>query len=543
MSKYLPIIFILLATTSAHAQGTVVQGSAFEEYRKALVDQDFKGTDPYGDHGGVSTIENMQHPLPAVGMAVPLAEDENPEECPALGVCLNAEPGVRQVPISAMVPALLSSQADILQNQNVANYLRDNIDGKLPTRLITFELTEPGLAEGLAKAQQIAMNHQTNQLLSDIRTTLAANYIPGADTYVRGYFWCLQKKQAEGLSYIDAQQTCQGDRITGSPQNGQVAAISSPGLTFKTMPAHGTSSDEMTIKLSEMFFNDESNGSSDAFLEVASSFTTEFGDIEYKLESVSGASGTGPARLVGKLRVIAPIQKPEAKYQESIATLVGLFADTSKRYCEYLSELRTETGTLAIENLNSTFTTAAAGSSGITVGTLEKLSFPGFTFTAEIWNVLGEQIQDAFTKEGGAVGEVDCTQVFQGLSTTPTFEDVLKFFEKVQPNSNDKEASREVYRTVFFLSRMIALGQFIVDAMLAEKVVAHLSSAVGEGITSDIKKEAFKLVYRAAGTSDLMTALENVTEQIRIHISGTIDRKKMVGAVAKDGTGNIGAEK
>lgn len=539
MSKYLPIIIILLATNSAHAQGTVVQGSAFEEYRNALVDQDFKGTDPYGDHGGISTIENMQHPLPAVGMAVPLAEDDDPEECTALGVCLNAEPGVRQVPISAMVPALLSSQADILQNQNVANYLRDNIDGKLPTRLITFELTEPGLAEGLAKAQQIAMNHQTNQLLADIRTTLAANYIPGADTYVRGYFWCLQKKQAEGLSYIDAQQICQGDRITASANNGTPEAIGSSGLTFETMPSHGTGGDALVIKLSEMFFNDESNGSSDAFLEVANSFTTEFGDIEYKLESISGASGTGPARLVGKLKVIAPLKKPETKYQESIANIVGIFKKTSADYCAYLTSTSSTSDSLTDVNLNTTFTSATAGS-GIMAGTFEKLSFPGFSFTAEIWNVIGRQIQEAFTRTGG---KVDCSLVFTGLSDAPTFEDVLNFFSKVQTESTDKEGAREIYQTVFFLSRMIALGQFIVDAMLAEKVVAHLSSAVGEGITSDIKKEAFKLVYRAAGTSDLMSALEDVTEQIRIHITGTIARKKSIGGIAVEGTGNLGVEK
>jgi len=523
MKSKLLAALILLVPQFAFAQA----GTVFEEYRQELTAQDFESSDPYTDNSGYSTTENMDHPLEAVGLKA--AQDC---DAPGSSSCEVTNTGERLVPVSALIPSLISGQADILQNKNVADYLRQNIDGKLPTRLITFELTEPGLAEGLAKAQQIAMNHQTNMLLADIHAALTASYMPGADTYVRAYFWCLQKKMAEGFSYIDSQNFCQGDRLTNSQKNGLLPSIQSNGFAFDTLPSHTAGSPAETIKLSEMFFNDEGTATTDPnTLKIMNSFTEYFGDVSYILE-LDGSSTIGAKRKVGKFKIEEPGIKPAKRYQERIATVMGVFRDLLEEYCQFQATNSTDSAAADPANWGKSFASEISASKSF-----EGLSYPGFTFNARILKLITNQLRTAFDKGDGTL---DCSEFTSGITSNPEYKDVLTFLS--QPLGNEKIVSRELYRTIIFLSRMIALGQFLSEALIAENVVDKLSSTVGESLTSDMKREAYKLIDRAIGTDDLRTALNEVGEQLRPYLTGAISRFEAQGNRARGSAKDLSSE-
>ena len=126
--------------------------------------------------------------------------------------------------------------------------------------------------------------------------------------------------------------------------------------------------------------------------------------------------------------------------------------------------------------------------------------------------------------------EIWCGPLDPSTFPVETWEEFGGFYTQLQ-NSDF------LFKSIFHLSRLLALGAFLTEAAIAEQVVSHISSGVG--FDSRIEQQAKDLIYRAIGTTEPKASLGEVLAQLREYVVGINRRVDSFGNMAVQAGSNI----
>lgn len=429
--------------------------------------------------------------------------------------CDDLPPGERKLPLAATIPPAMGVISDIYNNKNFADLANNNLNSELVINKVASYLGDSSVAAGESDGAERALLFKMDMALDDMRKMMFANLYPSMAPFIRASFECVQKRKEEGYSDVDAKAICSGDRnnTDSSLRNGEAIAVSSDGFTFLDHPAKENTPDTtgLKINLSERLYNEEGASVAGPMQELRDSFKEFFGDVVFEIKTTS--SGTRFASFKQEINV----QKPKIRYDNYIVENMNRLTDLVHTYCTYQNA---GSGSLYQRSeFEKTFLDIIPQSD------LDKLSFPGFVFNAEGWTLVERGVEEFFKRvDSNDDYQWVCTDLPSSFGSLQDLEKFLgekaKFYQPSGPTITLQEdrSAISLYQDMFMISRGVALGKFLWDALEAEKQLDKLSAGVAEAMRDNLIKEGQKLIYSAAGTSDIAGSLMSVIDRLVIYV-------------------------
>lgn len=513
-------------------------GNEFDDYYKDIVSGDFDDSlaDPENEFSGFTITDNVQMPISTIHL-----NSKNP----CTGSCTPGSPpegqiipGQRSVPIEAMIPGTLDTQTDYMWSTDAVNMSQNNLNSPQVVWDVSMFLAESAVAQGQQNAFVKAAALNQNALLETLGVAAIGDKFEGSQPVVQSYFWCLQKKLEEGMGLPKARMFCARDK--GQKSSGAEGSVgNAAGFSFDTNPAFNASSDAPTVptrlRLTDIIFNEESlnNDNGDQLIAVRDSFRQIYGDIEFRLTDNSGkfgqeykfieASGGSATNLyqeiiVNKFNALRAVMLPACVAMNNIMS-GGTPNDSQK-----LQLKRDALVSAALETSNAE---------------LQKISIPGFAMTA---SALGElRVSYSNIYRGHFQADSESTSYCEPLDNSapgfvidfiPDENSFVNFFTTVR-----QIGGAEFFQELFQMARLLALGEWLVKASIAEQTVDFITSGVNNG--SYYETMAKDLIYRTVGSKDIRAELERVIDLLRYQFNQIYARHDQAANSAAQAGSNI----
>lgn len=490
-------------------------GNEFDLYYSDIIDGDFKDSlaDPENEFSGFTVTDNVQMPIATIHL-----NSKNPctgSTCnsPAEGKIM---PGLRGVPLEAMLPGTLDTQTDYMWSTDSVNMSQNNLNSPQVVWDVSMFLAESAVAQGQQNAFMKSAALNTNGLLETLGVAAVSEKFEGSQPAVQSYFWCIQKKLEEGMGLPKARMVCGRDK--GEKSSGAEGAVGSvPGFSFDTNPAFnfkgGTIFNSKKILLTDLIFNEESLTSDDGvqLIKVRDSFRSLYGDIEFKLLDTAGHFGQNYTYKKAT-------DSPADAYNKIIIYKFNTLRDIVLKYCKYANGQLDNTSTPQPDDYQSIYEKAGSGGvDNINAAQLKEVSTPGFMMTPAVVGSF-RLSYDAFFRghrHADSENHIWCDPLENSGSFAVVFQPGGESF-KTLFQTIPGTGGRQFFQILYHLSRLLALGEWLTKASIAEQAVDFLSTGVNEG--SYLEKMAKDLIYRAVGSRYVRDELERVNMQIREYI-------------------------
>jgi len=520
--------------------GSSGPSTEFDAYFKDLVDGDFKDSlvDPSNEFTGFTITDNAQMPISSIHL-----NSKNPctgSTCPPGGGDTESQivPGKRKIPLKALVPGTMGTQADYMWSTDSVNMSQDNLNSPQVVWDVSMFLAESAVAQGQQNAFMKAASLQTNSLLESLGLATISDKFEGSQLDVQGYFWCIQKELENGKGMAKAKLICGKDKGQKSA-SAQGPVGSTPGFTFASHPASkfsgGQIGNDKVILLTDLIFNEESNTSVNGaqLVAVRDSFKKLYGDIRFSLTDTSGQLGSTYEFVPATAGAAGDF------YQQSIVDKFNKLRKMLLSHCEAVNTFVQNGAPSDPEDLHAKKVDQSISAAAITNDKLKEVSMPGFDMTAATINSLRLLYYVSFEghNESDSGSSVFCD---------PLDDDIPSFAVLYNPNgqtfkqlfdSLKEYGGHEFFNVLYQISRLLALGEWLTKGAIAEQVVSFLTSGVNEG--SFLEKMAKDLIYRTVGSADIKNELERVTMQLRQLIMQIYTRQDAASNAASQGASNI----
>lgn len=514
-------ISIILLTAMVGIFGTLGESFAetettFNSAAQAVVSDDVaSGQSPASDVRGWTITDGIQNPIDAI--MFDRGDSSSSSSSSSSGKIVKLAPGQREIPITSMITAgVRGGFVDPLYDARLVSATRENMESPLIVQNVTLSLTEPAVAEGVARAQVASNNRYMAALLEDIRLSNVSNYFQGSETFVKAYFHCLDEEMNEtGRSFVDAKAFCSKDTKDGkSSASSSSSADEAKGFNLTYLPGSSSSSSsssgESSIGLVDLIFMGEvssssSSSSSGGATTLSEDFRKLFGDVTYSLKPNSTSTTTG---FEAKYILTEPTISSADYFQEKLHVKFEKLRQVTYELCKWAQD-----GT--ITNANKDFVKEKIKDEDFI-----ELSIPGFIFNASLFDLFSfhlNELPDIADKRINDCKELE-TEVpvyTAGAGATP----LQKWIDDIKPGYNG--SLPEIYRLMLNISRRLALGEILTEGALAEQLIGRLSANIGAAETADLRVEGLKLIYRTLGTTDIRDSMMDNVEALRAIISAS----------------------
>ncbi|RMD86127.1 MAG: hypothetical protein D6808_03945, partial [Candidatus Dadabacteria bacterium] len=375
------ILVICTPTASFAGSGS---GNEISTYYQDIVDAEFNNSlmDPQRDFSGFTLINKVRGNIAAIHL-----NDGNPctgSTCygPSEGII---NPGSVKVPMRAMIPGVYNTQANLLNSDDFVNLSENNLTSPAVVRAVTLYLTESAVAAGETNAHKQAAAVQSNLMLENMQAMMLAERFNGAREIMEAYFHCIQNRLEEGKGYAKAHYECSKD--SPSMSSGAAGAVgSASGFSFQDHPSYSyatgsgstTLADPTTIRLTDIFFNEESTSAvgGEQLVRVRDSFRELYGDIEFELNH-NGKD------MYQRIRIIPALMTPAEYYGSAVVDKFNTFRQILHEACTKYNQIL-DNATQVDASQYQVIQDVSAALTGVVGGSnlLKKVSVPGFSVTA-----------------------------------------------------------------------------------------------------------------------------------------------------------------
>ncbi len=521
-------------------------GLPLGKYYRDIINGDFQDSliDPENEFSGFSITDNIQNNIAAIHL-----NSNNP--CTGSPTCNSpfAEtqivPGSRGIPLQALIPGSMKAESDYLWNTDAVNMSQDNLSSPQVVRDVSLFLAESAVAQGEANARMKAANLTNNTMLQNIAFSLATDKFEGSQVAYQTYYWCIQKNLKDGAGFAKAHQRCaKDDGKKSSGAGGSAGSVT--GLKFSDNPGF-EGSDDKKILLTAILFKEEIDTSENGatLAEVKQAFKDIYGDIEFSLGGALGGifgGGTfGDGILENRYRMIHGVKSPADSYQLLIIEKFNSLRDIIERYCTHVNAHTALTGSASSDPSNfqrlPEKQPGADGIGNVSSEFLKRVSTPGFSMTPAI--IVGiRSLYELFYLNHEKSPAPKETKLFCGpVKNVGPYKvenngDFKKFYEELR-----NDGGKVFFQSLYHLSRLLALGEWLTRAAIAEQTVEFLS--VGINVGGNIENLAKDLIYRTVGSRDIKFEIERVNAQLREYVLANFERTDRNNQIAAQAGANL----
>lgn len=472
-------INLLIISVVFLANAYAVPNDVFNKSFTQLVEQDINSLSPEKDptsanvagrRGGTIEDIHLNRGNPCTGGICSTTSEDDAE----------IQPGKRKIPLSALIPGSKKMMADSMNSSDLVTMSAQNVTSQLTVQMATLGLVESSVHEAVRSATTLAAQQNSLMLQTQSNTAALSNKFDNMDFYLRAYIECINSKMqgTPKLGYADAVSVCSEDSTVSTP-NSFVGPTQ--GFNFADDPNHkansvtGYGSDMLGNEISVISYivNQEKANPVGGAISIPSdfgeSFQEYFGDVVFEL--TLSPTGDRQASFYVKNSTTAPA----TKYFELINETYKSWKALIKGHSNCLKA--SETG-MPLNELKQK---------------LKEVSVPGLPINTTVVNAFGSRINADIKLRGISCASVDLSS---------SVDDDLK----------KKEYQVQLWRNVFYLSRLTALAKYLSIAALAEQVINH--TTFGSSMSSEVKPLAKNLIYRAVGTEDPRASLVKVHDQL-----------------------------
>jgi|GEM_PF-6725288 len=499
-------------------------GGEFDTYFNEIIDNELVSSpaDPSSEFQGFTQTDNLTMPIATIHL-----NQANP--CTG-GICVpnplegQIAAGSRKVPLAAMLPGSLEAQSDYLWSPDAAAMSQANLNSTQSVWDVSMFLAESAVAQGFHNAWMKSATMNQNGFLETIAFTNMAKETQGAKPLFEAWSWCMQSQLAAGQGLAKARMFCSRDKGEGNLL-GRTAVGVTPGFSFLNTPALIPSGNPAEQLLTDILFREEAFTSLNPtqLLDVKSSFADLYGDIKFEVS----LDPTGTTSFNGSYRVINPLVSPSDNYLAITIFKFNGLREIIRSHCEAVNASNAAESSRDILERGTTSPT-------VDVNELRAISIPGFTMTAGAVTALRAWYIDLFRNVNNNsffASDINCAPVENsGLYQVDT--DFTQFNIAMATLEG-----REFFIALYHFARLLALGEWLTKAAVAEQVVESLSANVNQGeVYSSMAKD---LIYKITGTKDIRAELERVSESLRRQFVNIYDRADAAAAAAAQKGSNL----
>ena len=487
----------------------------------------------------------------------------NPKNCTG-GGCSVLEGGFiagsKKVPLGALIPGVLKGHSAYLWNQNLTSMSQANLNSPAVVWATSMFLAEPAVAQGAQNAAMLAAAMNQAGYLEHIGFNAMAENVQGAKPALEAYNWCIHQALKDGKGLAKARIICGKDNGTVATQaSTPLSGAGVPrGFQYKDMPAKTVvagvpvDTEPGKVLLSDIIFNEEAINAGMMLgglrlVQLKDSFKNLYGDIEFD-NQLSAAARTAilagsdmipdvDSTIEQSYRVVKPTTAADVFYQDIIVYKFNALRQVLFKHCDEMqSPSLNNSRDLQVNKLSVSTGPVALGDE-ITMDDIKALSIPGFTMNGAGLVGLRNWYRDVFYVPGmvaGLGGSVNCEPLQNSgnyMVGIPFGPQVAGFnpFDSFNDQLNGLPG-REFFVMLYSTAKLLALGEWLAKASLAEQLLNNLSSGIQQGQV--FSEMARTLVYKAAGTDDIRGSLFATAQQLRQSFLRVYERQDSAGESA-----------
>jgi hypothetical protein len=466
--------------------------------------------------------------------------------------------GAKTVPLAALMPGSMKGHSSYLWNQNLTSMSQANLNSPGVVWNVSMFLAEPAVAQGQHNAAMLAAAMSQAGYLEHIGFNAMAENVQGAKPALEAYNWCLHNALKAGKGLAKARIICGRDNgdtpaLASAPLTGTEAPGGVPlGFQYLDLPAKNpttgalgispTNNDPRVVRLSDIIFNEEATAASTGgnpaatiagakLITFKEAFKELYGDIEFKSNPLAANLGMV---IEQEYETIKPTTAADQAYRQIIVYKFNALRHVVFKHC---NEMQSPTLNSS-EDLQVNSFGPLAWVNQIDMADIKALSIPGFTMNGAGIVGLRNWYRDAFYVPGaigGLGGSVNCDPLnnngdyMVGFPVTGAVPPLFNPFDTFN-NQLDRIAGREFFVMLYNTAKLLALGEWLTKAALAEQLLNNLSSGMQQGqVFADMART---LVYKAAGTTDIRGSLDRTAQQLKQSFLRVYERQDSAGESA-----------
>ncbi len=487
-------------------------------------------------------------------------------------------------PVAAMVPPTFGAVTDNLWSPTATNIIKNQMSAATIVQAAAIALTEPAVMAGLDFAMRNSMDYHKLNLLTGSHAADGASIMPAAAEFYRLYVQCMQTTYEKlGLSYSESQARCLRDAANPSKNSllqGQPGGAPILNMNFGTdtpaaQAAKLVPTPNKKGRLSNLLFDQHiytlipGTVSHSNVNRLKADFTKFYGDVEFTIDANTTGNVVSP-RLTSKIETVSPawtagdhLNLRMHERWDLIRTVLWSYCDWYEDHSTNVSANNGPTDLLPVNAWGDLF--SSTGSYKISTEILQKISAPGYIWTAQEFDIMFREIErepkfyencDFYFGNGaavlpycpftiGALGSL-CISPFPttnfnllmtplGVPTTRkpyTITPIEDFLDtKVAPTFENK--TPELFRMVYFAARLLSRMEILHESILALTLVRAVSSEDGSAMGGTLRERAEELIFMAAKSRDPERSLEEVQQKLTEYL----DNKKK--ELERDNSGEL----
>lgn len=403
----------------------------------------------------------------------------------------------------------MSGWVDTMNADVYYNMATKSLSSPLAVLNITWGLTEPGVATGMANATAMANQWVGHRYEAEQALVRQGEYFSEfGESVIRAYYACIHKKlqsggsSSVGASWIEAMDKCMYDRdtapATGGAGGGFFPAASTTAFSFADDYNAGSSSgsgDEITLW--DYVFNQEMASGTTDLKKLKQELIDKVGNVKISLGGSSSASATMELTFIREV----PTKKIEREEAELTYTVYEKIMDVLNKSCKH----GTTGGSVGqVFNSNESFWEGGSGGSGgITADDYMVISILGGEFSASI----GDPMKKMFLRKdiaGEAAQAAGCDKFIK----VPTSQSEVASLAAAPEDMWVEE------RQVFSYAQHVAHGQILIRYMKAQEFIGRLTGGVFDNYVRDY---ALRLINETVGGEHADLHLEYMNNLKGLH--------------------------